>query len=459
MAPSNPVDLAQRLVAQQRHQADRGIVSAGGGNDYKKVNEMAGMNVNLAAVSPAIAGMADAKVSQLAERTSLLLAKLQGQAELDKQDIENQLEQVSFRVESRLKALDARLDVCEEQAAARERREGEAMAVDGSRVLKEARALVGGAVSEMQAQWRSHRSEFRGEQEDHARRIRGIEECAKQDATKLQDVLQAVQDQASSLRQAEEQIHGLLSTQEPPPWFRQVEESVASLERRLEERWVAVEMRLQQHRVDMDGFRLRCDNIDGMRDEILSLTDQRFEQEAEERLKVQKWSDPVSGANDLTSSANAKVVSQDFTRRLEEVESRQAALRVRVDSHDSRFSSLGERAEAACQQAVESSRQVAAQQRDEILSEADCQMRILRQRVEALSELCDELSLREVARSAHRNSSTGPTTVAGRAVAAGHRAAAERAASPSSERSDAERVGASGIANSGWSSRPPALPY
>merc|ERR1719282_566826 len=86
---------------------------------------------------------------------------------------------------------------------------------------------------------------------------------------------------------------------------------------------------------------------------------------------------------------------KDLSRRLDESEARVAALRVRVDAHDGRFGSIGERAEASCQQAVEAMRQATLRQREEMICESDCQIRILRQRIDTLSELCDELMFQQ----------------------------------------------------------------
>ncbi|CAK0886176.1 unnamed protein product, partial [Prorocentrum cordatum] len=84
----------------------------------------------------------------------------------------------------------------------------------------------------------------------------------------------------------------------------------------------------------------------------------------------------------LTLSVLASVLAATSEARL-------SALRVRVDGQDGRLAGLGERAEAAGQQAQDVARQVSLQQREDILSETDCQLRIVRQRMDTLSELCE----------------------------------------------------------------------
>merc|ERR1719291_785023 len=91
----------------------------------------------------------------------------------------------------------------------------------------------------------------------------------------------------------------------------------------------------------------------------------------------------------------AGALARELGRRLEDAEARLSALRVRVDGQDGRLAGLADRAEAAGRQAQEAARQASLQQREDILSEADCQLRIVRQRVDTLSELCEELLLRQ----------------------------------------------------------------
>jgi hypothetical protein len=354
-----------------------------------------------------LSGTADAKVAQLAERTSLLLASVQRKADCERQELERQLDRVGSRTDVRLDALESQMTEVMERGSGRDRHDMEAGTADAGRVLQEARALVGGAVAEIQAQWRSFRSELREEQHEHTRRLDdALEQRVDSSATT-----------SARLREVEAQLERALSQgSEQPSWFEQLEELVASLERRLEEQRALIDVRLQQVRADTDGLRLRSDGLQGRHDDLLSSVEQRVEQcvarcvehelaHALERLaagasmeRLHHLEEPPANAVSSAEASRTAKSLQDLGRRSDDLESRFAAIRVRVEAHDSRFASVGERVEVVCQQAVESSRQAAVQQRDEILSEADCQMKILRQRVDALSELCDELSLREVSR-------------------------------------------------------------
>jgi hypothetical protein len=293
---------------------------------------------------------------------------------------------------------------------------------DSGQVLREARALVGGAVGEIQAQWRSFRSELREEQQTHARR--------------LEDALEQRHDASTSaarLQEIEAQIdkvftHWGQQQQQQPAWFEQLEEVVASLERRIEEQRAVVDVRLQQVRADTDGLRLRSDGLQGRHEDLLCTVEQRVE-EVVARCVEQELDRLASGAYALEglhrnfegpitgtdSSARTARTVQELARRTDEIDSRVAALRVRVEAHDGRFAAVSERTEAVCQQAVESARQAALQLREEILSESDCQIRILKQRIDALGELCDELTLREVTTSRTSLSQLLPTpSTAGR---------------------------------------------
>jgi len=88
-----------------------------------------------------------------------------------------------------------------------------------------------------------------------------------------------------------------------------------------------------------------------------------------------------------------------FGQRLHDVDARLAALKIRVDNHDSRLSGMYERVEDKCHQAIGDAREVAAQHREEILAEVECQLKLLGKRIEAIGDLCEELSLREMCKS------------------------------------------------------------
>eukprot|EP00929_Paragymnodinium_shiwhaense_P030777 TRINITY_DN17381_c0_g1_i2.p1 TRINITY_DN17381_c0_g1~~TRINITY_DN17381_c0_g1_i2.p1 ORF type:complete len:497 (-),score=116.93 TRINITY_DN17381_c0_g1_i2:77-1567(-) len=364
---------------------------------------------------------AQAQVAQLAERTSLLVASVQKQMEVEREEVSRHVEQVAIRLDSRIATIESRLASCEDQSAVRERRECEAIATIPSRVLRETRALVTGSINEAQAQWRAQRVEFSEECRELARRLDELTEqsmqgiwttpssgrpwttrlacccvcpCCAADlgqpnqrhehgARHIQEAENMVEDQACSVRQLQDEIQALQAqAKEPAPWFTGLETHVAKLEKRLEEQLLGVEVRLQQRRQEA------AEHLQNFQEDLLSSMEEKLEKEIDRVLLAEK-----------PQQENGAVAAvKDVARRLDDIDARVSALRVRLDGLDGRFVNVAERAEAACQQALETVRQTAAQNREEILSEADCQMRILRQRVEALGELCDELSMREVAR-------------------------------------------------------------
>eukprot|EP00929_Paragymnodinium_shiwhaense_P030778 TRINITY_DN17381_c0_g1_i3.p1 TRINITY_DN17381_c0_g1~~TRINITY_DN17381_c0_g1_i3.p1 ORF type:complete len:459 (-),score=116.96 TRINITY_DN17381_c0_g1_i3:77-1453(-) len=326
---------------------------------------------------------AQAQVAQLAERTSLLVASVQKQMEVEREEVSRHVEQVAIRLDSRIATIESRLASCEDQSAVRERRECEAIATIPSRVLRETRALVTGSINEAQAQWRAQRVEFSEECRELARRLDELTEQSMQGARHIQEAENMVEDQACSVRQLQDEIQALQAqAKEPAPWFTGLETHVAKLEKRLEEQLLGVEVRLQQRRQEA------AEHLQNFQEDLLSSMEEKLEKEIDRVLLAEK-----------PQQENGAVAAvKDVARRLDDIDARVSALRVRLDGLDGRFVNVAERAEAACQQALETVRQTAAQNREEILSEADCQMRILRQRVEALGELCDELSMREVAR-------------------------------------------------------------
>jgi len=274
--------------------------------------------------------------------------------------------------------------------------------------------MGGGAVNEVQAQWRAHRSELRDEHEDLLRRVERGTGGSDRGATRktLQDhdfVLQRLEEAVGSL---DHQMRTLLARDQArdqaPPWFGQLEAATAGLERRLEEQRAWADAQFGRARHDLDSFVVRIEGLQSLRAECTEVVDRRIGQEVE-RLEraIDAAVEPQRVHAPERNFADSKAI-QDAGRRLDDSEAKLAALRVRLDAHDGRFASVGERAETACQQAVECARQAALQQREEILQEADCQLRILRQRVEALAEVCDELTLRETSRAR-----PSPTRLAG----------------------------------------------
>lgn len=393
------VDLAQRIVSQQRQMVDHGSAPSGSGHNSFILKSMDNSQ-GLAGGIPmgAIGGSVDMKVSQLAERVSLLLAGVQQQSSREKQELEHDLGSFSSIVETRLASLEGRMAVVEEHSRGRGRdhihfRDEEALSGESAaRTMREVRALVSGAVAEVQVQWRAQHSELMDGHQEQARQLEELSEHTKRGASRMQEaqiafegLQQGLDMQADSIQRSESELRTLISRGGggAPPWYGELESSVARLEHRIDEQRSATEHQIGRFRVDAEGVRLR---LEGLREDALCAVDRRIDQEID-RLMSQRMTP-------FTDHHSHNRGDKDLQRRLDESEARVAALRVRVDAHDDRFGALGERAEAACQQALESTRQAAGQHREEILQEVDCQLSILRQRMEAVAELCEELSVR-----------------------------------------------------------------
>eukprot|EP00747_Dinoflagellata_sp_TGD_P222426 gnl/TRDRNA2_/TRDRNA2_94134_c0_seq1.p1 gnl/TRDRNA2_/TRDRNA2_94134_c0~~gnl/TRDRNA2_/TRDRNA2_94134_c0_seq1.p1 ORF type:complete len:450 (+),score=105.45 gnl/TRDRNA2_/TRDRNA2_94134_c0_seq1:41-1351(+) len=339
---------------------------------------------------PDLSGMSGShEVRQMAERLSVLLAGLQRQCEVERQDMEQKLDQVGNHMDSRVADLETRMALCEEHTVRlvqQEPVEPTANAADASRALREVRALVSGAVSEVQAQWRVQRTELRTEQQDSIQKLEEFSEKTERNTLRLRQVEHILEGHVRTFQQREQELQGLLLREkEQPSWVAQVEATMAALERHNDEQRVAAEAALGRLRLDMDAIRMR---VESFKSEALCSVDQRLDEELEHLEAARK-------APDLLAS-DQRQKEKDLARRVDDIEARLAAVKVRVDAHDSRLGSLGERAEALCQQALDGARQVVARQREETLSEVDCEMRMLRQRVETMGELCEELSLREI---------------------------------------------------------------
>jgi len=382
---SSVLDLTQRIVTQQRHMLDYGPGLSGCNNVTIKSIDASGLAAGLP--MGAAGSSVDMKVSQLAERVSVLLAGAQCQSAAIKQDLEQQLDSFSSRIEGRLASVEARLSISEDHSSHRERQRlpDDLHAVDTGRVMREVRALVDGALAEVQGQWRSQRDELIDGQQEQARQLEELGEHTKRGAARMQEAQVAFEGlqhgldmQAETLQRTGTELRNLVSCGGPAPWYGELEACVVRLEHRVEEQRSAAEHQLGRFRSDTEGLRLR---LEGLREDALCAVDRRIDQEMD-RVMAQR----PERHSDLHTD-------KDHLRRLDEFEARFAGLKVRIDAHDDRFGALGERTEAACSQALDSARQAAAQHKEEILQEIDCQLSIFRQRMEAVGEICEELAL------------------------------------------------------------------
>lgn len=337
----------------------------------------------------AFGGNLDMKVSQLAERVSILLAGVQTQCASGKQDLERQLDSLTSRVENRLASIDMRLSAVEDKrdrSHAQERMENVAV-TDPSRIMSEVRALLDGALEEVQSQWRGKQNDILDGQQDQARQLEELSEHTKRGAARMQEaevafegLQQGLDLQAENLQQVSNTLRSFVSGGNATPWYGELEACVARLEHRIEEHRAAAEHQLNRFRGDSEGLRLR---LEGLKEDALCAVDRRIDQEIDrlQTQRVDRYDEQRSG--------------KDAQRRLDEFEARIAAMRVRIDAHDDRFGALGERAEATCAQALEGARQAASQYKEEILNEVECELGILRQRMEAVGEICEELSVNQ----------------------------------------------------------------
>jgi len=389
-APANAVDLAQRVVSQSRRMLD-----AGSGPGASQLSCQASQ-LGAAPTAAALASGGDPKVSQLAERVSVLVAgQLQQRCDIEKQDVEKQLQQVGAQMDERVRILEARVTACEHRAKLQERSGPDPQAAASAALaLREARALVGNSISEVEAQWRAHQTELRSEQQQQLRQLEELADEVRHLAGRVGQAESVTGGFERAIRRSEEHLQGLLARDsQHPPWFAQLEGAIAALERRLNEQQVATEVQLGRIRVDTDGLLRRSEGLQNLRNDLLRETEERLQQEMDRLDAAHRFNHSQVHGQAAPEVAQWGGAARDLSRRIDESEARVAALKVRVDAHDSRFGSISERAEALCQQAVEGTRQATLRLREEILNESDCQVGILRQRVETLSDLCEELMM------------------------------------------------------------------
>jgi len=381
----NPVDLAQSIVSQSRRMLNM---------TGSRAPTMA-FGSSTGACEPALPLVSDTKVGQLAERVSVLTAGLQQRMDSERQDVEGQLKQVGSQMEERIRILEARMNACEERVSAQERSSTETHAAVSQMALREARAFVGTSVTEADAQWRRQHAELREEQQQQLGHLEEVAEELRHVAGRLGRAEGGLEDCAQAARRSEDELQGLREIRpgSRPPWFGQLEGATAALEERLVEQRAATEAQLGRLRMEVDGLLRRYEGLQGMRAELLREAEDRLQQELD-RLDVRQGSQAVPQMPPEVPPQLGSAM-RDLSRRVDDTETRVATLKVRVDAHEGRLGSVSERSEVLCQQALEGARQACLRQRDDILQEADCQIGILRQRVETLSDLCEELMMRQ----------------------------------------------------------------
>jgi len=314
---------------------------------------------------------------------------VQRQLEAERLDMEKQFVHIGAHMDERVRVLETRVAACEGRVEARDSYVDDPHSQAAANAAM-TRAVVQNSLSEVDAQWRMEHEELRIEQQQQLHQLEDLASEVGHVASRVQQAEAIMGGFERTLRRSEEEVQGLLTRHtQRPPWFGQLEGAIAALERRLGEQQVAAEVQLGRVRVDVDGLLRRTEGIQGLRDELFREVEECLRQEFERRLDLHRNDSQLRSGGHLAPDVSAwgGNGARDLTRRLDDSEARVAALKVRVDAHDSRFGSLGERTEALCQQANESARQAATRLREEILSEADCQLDIVRNRIEQLSEL------------------------------------------------------------------------
>lgn len=391
---SMSLDLAQRMVSQQRQLVDGRASSIPPGGELVSGPYM----------------MADIKVGQLVGRVSQIIGEFQRNSEADKQELEKQVRSSRAHADSKLGKLEARLKACEDKVAGQERRldggapsdrGAERVAQEALLAAREVRSEVGSGLKQAQAEWRSILLE------DQAARRQEVQHVS-QDVVQLKALMtQAIGriEQGEMRLDDEEQRTTRLEDAQarsagagPPPWFAKLEGLVHGVEARLDGMHADLEAQLGRAQADFDTLRRRVEAAPGARDEALRGLEAAVERAVAERFEG-AGRPSAAGAGFCGAPAGAlgpgaallQSQMREHLRRLDDTESRVAAMRVRLDGLDGRFCGMEGRLEAAGLQAVEAAQQVAAQQREDILSEVECQLSILRQTVKTLSGWCEEL--------------------------------------------------------------------
>lgn len=346
--PVTSIDLAHRLATQQRQLVDK--------------SDAFRLTTPSALVQIPLAGSAEAKVAQLAERVQQLVTALQKRCDEDKEELEQQMDKIHARLEARMGAL--------------ERGEDGTLGREAT-WLREARSMIGAALTEAQGQWRQELAQMKGEQRQQLGLLEELADASRQSSARMEKAERALQVHERSVRRSEEQLKAIGKIQEVPPWYAQLEGAIVNVERQVNEQQVAVEVQVARLQVECDGLRRRAEVLGGMREEILQAMDE----------KVAGCREPLGSAKEDRCGV--------LLKRCDELDARLASQKVHVEAHEQRFRSFAERLEGLQQEVFDLLHEGAQKRREELLTEVDGQMRVLRERMDTLSELMDELMLRQ----------------------------------------------------------------
>jgi len=322
-------------------------------------------------------------ITRLADRVELNLVSLQQQVESEREDVERRFEHVGNHVDARLASLEARLATCEQRISGRLRDMDDSASMDGGRLLREARSLVNGASSEVQALCRSQCAELEVKLQEQIQKADRKADDLSQQAASLADQLHyieaAVTEQAQAANVMEQELQSV--TDFGPRSYAELVEGLTGLRRSVGEQLAVLQ-------ADAERSKQRSETL---HQDLLAEITHVIQEEVERKV----WAGRGEGRSYGHGAESGS--HEDLSKRIEDADAKIAKLRIRVDLYDGRIASLAERIETTTQEAQESARRAVSEQRHEIMTEVDCQIRILRQRLEAIGELCEELSLHELA--------------------------------------------------------------
>jgi len=327
-------------------------------------------------------------ITRLTDAVQLNLVSLQQQVENEREEVGRRFEHVGQHVDARLASLEARLSTCEQRISGC-KRDVDDSASDGGRLMREARSLVNGASSEVQALCRSQCAELEVKLQELIQKMDRKADDVGQQVTSVVDQLHyleaAVTEQAQAFAVMEQELTSV--TEFGNRSHGELADRQTELRRHFGENRQAFESQLAAVQADAERSKHRSET---MQQDLLAEITHVIQEEVEQRIR------PGRGDGRSYGHGADVGVHEDFSKRVVDIDSKIAKLRVRVDLYDGRISSLAERVEAATHEAQEGARQAVNEQRNEIMTEVDCQIRILRQRLDAIGELCEELSLHEL---------------------------------------------------------------
>lgn len=368
------VDLAQRFVNKQRQQLGINTIPPRPTLLCQDVWGYGGI-------------VGDTKVCHLADNVAHQFAEMQRRNDSDRENLERKLDTLSVRLDTRLGGLEARATMCEERSALQDRRidggmVNERAATETAAAISEVRASMANAFAEKEANGRKMHLELKAQQRETLRQLEDLAACIRRIASRADELERGAALQEEDWMRLGEQLKPVFDgySAGPAVLAQELESAIESVEMRINEQQVDVDIQIGRLRAEVVGHRWRRPTVG------TAFEDAFCEAQDVIDLDACGFSAQNAGATSETTREHA--------RRLEDVEARVASLRVRVDAHEGRFTGFGDRLEAVCGSAMDNAKQFAAERCQEILSEGNCQVKLLRQRLDSLSEMWEESVMR-----------------------------------------------------------------